>query len=74
MHNDIVVSLNSKIGKKVAKLAKDSDIRKTALNTILQKLDKFKFAFVSSEHMRKHDRVSDNYVQKTLLSSRNEIG
>jgi len=28
IHNDIVVSLNSENGKKVAKLAKDSDIRK----------------------------------------------
>jgi len=36
------------------------------MNTILQKLDKFKFAFLSSEHMRKHNGVSDNYDQKTL--------
>jgi len=74
IHNDIVVSLKSENDKKVAKLAKDSDIRRTALNTILQKLDKFKFAFLSSEHMRKYDRISYNNDQKTLLNSRNEIG
>ena len=74
IHNAIVVSLKSENGKKVAKLAKDSDIRRTALNTILQKLDKFKFAFLSSEHMRTHNRVSDIYDKKTHLNSRNEIG
>jgi len=73
IHNAIVVSLKSENGKKVAKLAKDSDIRRTALNTILQKLDKFKFAFLSSEHMRKYDRISYNNDQKTLLNSRNQI-
>ena len=69
-----MVSLNRENGKKAAKLAKDSDIRRKVLHTILQKLDKFKFAFLSSEHMQKHDRVSDNYDKKTLLNSRNEIG
>ena len=54
VRNDIVVSLNRENGKKAAKLAKDSDIRRKVLHTILQKLDKFKFAFLSSEHMRKH--------------------
>jgi len=31
IHNDIVVSLNSENGKKVAKFAKDSDIRKNGV-------------------------------------------
>ena len=70
-----MVSLNSENGKKVAKLAKDSDIRKNGVEyNFAKKLDKFKFAFLSSEHRRKHNRVSDIYDKKTHLNSRNEIG
>jgi len=65
--NDIVVSLNSKNIRKVAKLAKDFDYT-TTLTIVLKNKDKIFYHFFLTEHTRKQNTVSGNPNQRTLLT------
>jgi len=65
---DIIVSLNSENRTKVPKLAKYFDIPTTTLTTDSKNKDKIISHFFLSEHTRKHDTVSSNPNQRTLLT------
>jgi len=65
---DIVVSLKKENGAKLAKLAKDFDIPTMTLTAVSKNEDTIICNFFLSAYTRKHDTVSGNTNQITLLT------